>query len=129
MPNDTYALKLQRVRVVDSDVIMMRVESGQVLLLMVYLGCPYLEARPENWLVDKKAELKLAYNLKEHATDRPNQSMLYCGTDTTLVSVDGDIGQRGALVHLPYASPKSKTEGTPSATVTNTIPHMWMWQG
>ncbi len=41
-------------------------------------------------------------------------------TVATLVSVDGDIGQRGALVHPPYASPKSTTEGTPSATVTPT---------
>jgi hypothetical protein len=45
-------------------------------------------------------------------------------TDTTLVSVDGGNGQleRGALVHLPYASPELETitEVTPSATVTPT---------
>ena len=43
-------------------------------------------------------------------------------TGTTLVSVDGDIGHRGALVHLPHASPETITEAgcTPSATVTPT---------
>jgi hypothetical protein len=41
-------------------------------------------------------------------------------TDTTLVSVDGDNGRRGALIHLPYASPETITEVTPSATVTLT---------
>ena len=30
-------------------------------------------------------------------------------TDTTLVSVDGDIGQRGALIHLPHANPGTTT--------------------
>ncbi len=67
-------------------------------------------------------------------------------TDTTLVSVDGDIGQRGALVHLPYASPDSESitegPGTPShgAIVTPTQSeshgcarprrsHGSMWQG
>ena len=45
-------------------------------------------------------------------------------TDTTLVTVDGDNGRRGALVHLPHASPETITEvtgtvtRTPSATVT-----------
>jgi hypothetical protein len=43
-------------------------------------------------------------------------------TDATLVSVDGPgaIGQRGTLVHLPYDSPETITEETPSATVTPT---------
>ena len=67
--NDQYAVQ----RVVD----VMRAENGQVYLLMEYLGYAYLEARPEVWLDDKKTELRLNY--KEHATDRPNQSMLYCG--------------------------------------------------
>jgi hypothetical protein len=40
-------------------------------------------------------------------------------TDTTLVSVDGNIGHRGALVPLPLASPDTITEGTPSATFTH----------
>ena len=44
-------------------------------------------------------------------------------TDTTLVSVDGNIGHRGALVPLPHASPDTITEGTPSATVTPTQSH------
>ena len=44
-------------------------------------------------------------------------------TDTTLVSVDGNIGHRGALVPLPLASPDTITEGTPSATVTLTQSH------
>jgi hypothetical protein len=41
-------------------------------------------------------------------------------TDTTLVSVDGDNGPRGALVHLPYAShgPETITEVAPGAAVT-----------
>ncbi len=39
-------------------------------------------------------------------------------TDTTLVSVDGNIGHRGALAPLPHASPETITEDTPSATVT-----------
>ncbi len=34
--------------------------------------------------------------------------------------VDGDIGQRGALIHLQHASPETITEETPSATVTPT---------
>ncbi len=53
-------------------------------------------------------------------------------TDTTLVSVDGDNGRRGALVHrdLPYARPETITEVSvaPSATVTLTQsrgPLMW----
>ena len=46
-------------------------------------------------------------------------------TDTTLLSVDGDNGPRGALVHLPYASPETLTEVAPGATVTLTVP--WMW--
>jgi hypothetical protein len=43
-------------------------------------------------------------------------------TATTLVSVNGDNGKRGALVtvHLPDASPETITEETPSATVTGT---------
>jgi hypothetical protein len=41
-------------------------------------------------------------------------------TDATLVSVDGNIGHRGALVPLPHASPDTITEETPSATVTPT---------
>jgi hypothetical protein len=41
-------------------------------------------------------------------------------TDTTMVSVDGNIGHRGALVPLPLASPETITEETPSATVTPT---------
>ena len=44
-------------------------------------------------------------------------------TDTTLVSVDGNIGHRGALVPLPHASPETITEETPSATVTLTQSH------
>ena len=46
-------------------------------------------------------------------------------TDTTMVSVDGNIGhsRRGALVPLPHASPETRTEGTPSATVTPTQSH------
>ena len=44
-------------------------------------------------------------------------------TDTTLVSVDGNIGHRGALVPLPHASPETITEETPSATVTPTQSH------
>jgi hypothetical protein len=44
-------------------------------------------------------------------------------TDTTLVSVDGNIGHRGALVPLPHASPETRTEETPSATVTLTQSH------
>ena len=44
-------------------------------------------------------------------------------TDTTLVSVDGNIGHRGALVPLPLASPDTRTEETPSATVTLTQSH------
>jgi hypothetical protein len=67
--NDKYAVQ----RVVD----VVRAENGQVFLLMEYLGYPYLEARPNTWLEDKKAELRLAY--KEHATVRPNHDMLYCG--------------------------------------------------
>ena len=66
--NDKYAVQ----RVVD----VMRGENGQVFLLMEYLGYPYLEARPESLLEDKKSKLRLAH--KEHATARPNQSMLYC---------------------------------------------------
>jgi hypothetical protein len=31
-------------------------------------------------------------------------------TDTTLVSVDGNIGHRGALVPLPHASPRPKPQ-------------------
>ena len=65
---DKYAVQ----RVVD----VMRSESGQMFLLMEYLGYPYLEARPESWLEDK-GELRLAY--KAHATTRPDTSMLYCG--------------------------------------------------
>ena len=41
-------------------------------------------------------------------------------TDTTLISVDGNIGHRGALVPLPHASHETITEETPSATVTLT---------
>ena len=67
--NDKYAVQ----RVVD----VVRAENGQVFLLMEYLGYQYLEARPNTWLEDKKAELRLAY--KEHATVRPNHDMLYCG--------------------------------------------------
>jgi hypothetical protein len=37
---------------------------------------------------------------------------------TTLVSVDGNNGPRGALTRLPDASPETITEETPSATVT-----------
>ena len=44
-------------------------------------------------------------------------------TDTTMVSVDGNIGHRGALVPLPLASPETTTEETPSATVTPTQSH------
>ncbi len=45
-------------------------------------------------------------------------------TDTTLVSVDGNIGHRGALIPLPHASPETiVTEETPSATVTPTQSH------
>ncbi len=44
-------------------------------------------------------------------------------TDTTLVSVDGNIGHRGDLVPLPLASPDTITEETPSATVTLTQSH------
>jgi hypothetical protein len=40
-------------------------------------------------------------------------------TDTTLVSVDGNIGHRGARVPLPHAIPETITEETPSATVTH----------
>ena len=48
-------------------------------------------------------------------------------TDTTLVSVDGNIGHRGALVPLPHASPDTRTEETPSATVTLlAIPWTWV---
>jgi hypothetical protein len=48
-------------------------------------------------------------------------------TDTTLVSVDGNIGHRGALAPLPHASPDTITEETPSATVTDlAIP--WSWE-
>ena len=67
--NDKYAVQ----RVVD----VVRAENGQVFLLMEYLGYQYLEARPNTWLEDKKAELRLAY--KEHATVRSNHDMLYCG--------------------------------------------------
>ena len=41
-------------------------------------------------------------------------------TDATLVSVDGDNGPSGDLVHLPYASPETITEVAPGATVTLT---------
>jgi hypothetical protein len=41
-------------------------------------------------------------------------------TATTLVSVNVDNGKRGALVHLPDASPETITEEIPSATVTPT---------
>ena len=43
-------------------------------------------------------------------------------TDTTLMSVDGNIGHRGALVPLSHASARAETitEETPSATVTLT---------
>ncbi len=44
-------------------------------------------------------------------------------TDTTLVSVDGNIGHRGALTRLPHASPETITKETPSATVTPTQSH------
>ena len=44
-------------------------------------------------------------------------------TDTTMVSVDGNIGHRGALVPLPLASPETITEETPSATVIPTQSH------
>ena len=48
-------------------------------------------------------------------------------TDTTLpvISVDGNIGHRGALVPLPHhdASHEAITEETPSATVTLTQSH------
>ncbi len=37
------------------------------------------------------------------------------------MSVDGDNGLRGTLVHLPYASPETITEGTPSAQATVTL--------
>ena len=48
-------------------------------------------------------------------------------TDTTLVSVDGNIGHRGALAPLPHASPDTRTEETTSATVTLlAIP--WTWE-
>jgi len=47
-------------------------------------------------------------------------------TDTTLVSVDGDNGLRGALVHLTHASPAMITEEAPGATVTLTQ-SFWMW--
>ncbi len=40
-----------------------------------------------------------------------------------MVSVDGSNGQRGALVHLPDASPEAITEETPSANVTPTQSH------
>ncbi len=39
------------------------------------------------------------------------------------MSVDGNIGHRGALVPLPLASPETITEETPSATVTLTQSH------
>jgi hypothetical protein len=51
--------------------------TGQIYLLMEYLGYKYLEARPESWLEDKKGELRLAF--KAHATARPHKDMLYCG--------------------------------------------------
>jgi len=44
-------------------------------------------------------------------------------TDTTRVSVDGNVGHRGTLVPLPHASPETRTEETPSATVTLTQSH------
>ena len=65
---DKYAVQ----RVVD----VMRAENGRIVLLMEYLGYPYLEARPESWLEDR-GELRLAY--KAHATARPDTSMLYSG--------------------------------------------------
>ena len=49
-------------------------------------------------------------------------------TDTTLVSVDGNIGHRGALVPLPHASPETITEETPSATVTHRRYHGHEWE-
>jgi len=67
--NDKYAVQ----RVVE----VMRAENGQVFLLMEYLGYRFLEARPNTWLEDKKGELSLAY--KDHATERSNRDMLYCG--------------------------------------------------
>ena len=44
-------------------------------------------------------------------------------TDTTRVSVDGNVGHRGTLIPLPHASPETRTEETPSATVTPTQSH------
>ena len=44
-------------------------------------------------------------------------------TDTTLVSVDGNIGHRGALVPLPHASPESITEETPTGSATVPLSH------
>jgi hypothetical protein len=48
-------------------------------------------------------------------------------TDTTLVSVDGNIGHRGALVPLPHASPDTITEGNSQCHChTPAIP--WTWE-
>ena len=56
--NDQYAAQPPQPQRVVLDA--MRGENGQIgVLLMEYLGCPYLEARPESWLEDKKSELKL----------------------------------------------------------------------
>ena len=46
-------------------------------------------------------------------------------TDTTLVSVDGNIGHRGALVPLPHASPDTITEETPTECHCHTLTIPW----
>jgi hypothetical protein len=75
---------------------------------------------PHTYLLSFRSKLEFA---PWGAVVGTSKSLTLKTTDTTRVSVDGNIGHRGALVPLPHASPETITEETPSATVTLTQSH------
>ncbi len=89
-----------------------------------YSGNPWVRGRVTGWTVtlsglslSPPAKLEVRA-LEELWVLRSTITLKTTASDTTLVSVDGDIGQWVALVHPPHASPETITETTPSATVT-----------